>query len=207
VINNRIRFSLRFAMLALFGLSLALGYLRFREVERQKAIAERNRRRLAAITEIDRGGGDVNFRTRGGSIPELEDDNVRLYELADNVYFANAKLTPQVLAQLAEVPEVKFISFNSSDFADKHVAYLDVLTSLRELQVNGTKITNSGLAHIAQRHQLELLTINDTTVDDRSLDTLTGMKTLRKLHIRHTPISTAGEARLRAELPSCVISR
>ena len=84
--------------------------------------------------------------------------------------------------------------------------YLDGLTNLRDLQLNGTNISEIGLRQIAQRHRLKQLTLNDTSIDDRAVDALVAMKSLRQLHVHHTSLSSQGLRRLRSELPNCEIS-
>lgn len=164
-------------------------------------------RRLHAMSQIERDSGFVTFRGENGGIQIEITDQVRRRDRLECIYLAGSKLERRTLELLSSLNDARFISFNSSAFADRHVGYLDGLTNLRELQLNGTLISEIGLKHLAKRHRLTLLTLNDTSVDDDAVDALAAMKSLQKLHVRNTDLSDTGLKRLQSELPDCEITR
>lgn len=149
-------------------------------------------RRLSAIAQIERDAGWVTFRNEDGGLVDEVTDEVRRHARVDSIYLAGSKLAPRTLELLPSLDDVHFVSFNSSGFTDRHVAALDELTALRELQLNGTLITGRGLMRLANRHRLTILTLNDTSIDDGAVDTLAAMKSLRKLHVNKTRLSEGG---------------
>jgi hypothetical protein len=195
----RIRFTIRSMMLATTAVSIAWAMYAYHE--------RIHYRRLQAMSQIERDSGFVSFRNAQGGIPIDVTDDVRRTDRVESIYLANSKLDDRTLDLLSELDDASFVSFNSSVFADRHVGFLDDMTHLHALQLNGTNVTEVGLAHLAQRHLLTQLTLNDTAIDDRAVDALSKVHTLRHLQIRHTNVSPTGLARLRSELPFCKIDR
>ena len=164
-------------------------------------------RRLHAMSQIEKDSGFISFRSENGGIPLEITDQVRRHDLPERIYLAGSKLDQKTLELLPSLNDARFISFNSSEFADRHVGYLDGFTDLCELQLNGTLITEIGLQHLSTQHRLTQLTLNDTSVDDNAVDALAAMKSLRKLYIRNTNLSDKGLKRLQSELPGCEVMR
>jgi len=167
-----------------------------------------DRRRLEAIRQIEsEKRGSVTFRSDGGIVsPAPSDDFSRSRLPVGHIYLASCpELDSKSLAAVGVLSEVRFLSFNSSPFADQDVACLEGLWNLRTLQLNGTKITDSGITQLVGKHQLEQLSVNDTAVTDDAVEALAAMTTLRQLLIRHTKISPDGVRRLQTRLPQCEI--
>ena len=164
-------------------------------------------RRLHAMAQIERDSGFVTFRGANGGIPREVTDQVHRRARLEKIYLASSKLEQRTLELLSSLNDARFISFNSSPFADRHVGYLDELTDLRELQLNGTLISEIGLKHLSKRHRLTKLTLNDTSVDDDAINALAAMKSLQKLYLGNTGLSDTGVKRLQSELPDCKIMR
>lgn len=199
----KLQFSLRLAMLFILLASIALAYYAnyIRPIER----------RYLAIRQIERDSGFCVFRSSNGGILFPVNSQIPWNVRVGCIYLTGDRQrrtfpNETTLEQLKYLNDVRFVSFNSSAFADGHVKYLDDLTNLRDLQLNGTNISEIGLQHIAQRHRLKQLTLNDTSIDDRAVDALVTMKSLRTLHVYHTGLSSQGLSRLRSELPNCEIS-
>jgi len=195
----RFQFTIRLAMLVTLVVSVGLAFYAYH----QRLL----HRRLQAMSQIERDSGFVTFRNDNGGIPINITDEVRRRDRLESVCLAGSKLEQRTLELLSSLNDARFISFNSSAFADHHVGYLDGLTNLRELQLNGTRISEIGLEHLSKQHQLTLLTLNDTSVDDDAVDALAVMKSLQKLHVRNTDLSDTGLKRLQSELPDCEIVR
>lgn len=191
----RFQYSIRLALLITLAASIALAWYANHERQRQ--------RRLQAMAQIERDAGFVIFRNEQGGIPIDITDDVRRRDRVESIYLANSTLDKRIMNLLPALSEAKFLSFNSSEFADRHVTCLDGLKNLNALQLNGTAITRAGLDHIVTRHRLHQLTLNDTTIDDTSIDVIIRCKSLRQLHIRNTRISVEGIKRIQSELPAC----
>ena len=147
----------------------------------------------------------IVFRNSEGFIPHPVTDDVRRSALVDHIYFAGMTLDSVTLESLPLLNEAKSLSFNSSDFSDRHVRYLDSLTNLNYLQLNGTRITQSGLAHLSKKHRLTRLSLNDTGIGDEAIDAILAMNTLQVLRIHNTKLSESGLRRLSENLPQCRI--
>ena len=193
----RFQFSIRLALLVTLAVSIGLAFYGYHYRTRQ--------RRLHAMSQIEQDSGFVTFRNENGGIPIEITDHVRQHARLECIYLAGSKLDQTTLELLSYLNDAYFISFNSSAFADRHVCYLDGLTNLRELQLNGTLISDIGLEHLSKRHSLTLLTLNDTSIDDRAIDALVAMKSLRKLYLYKTGLSDQGLKRLESELSQCMI--
>jgi tetratricopeptide (TPR) repeat protein len=111
--------------------------------------------------------------------------------------------------------------------ADRGIAYLAALTSLRQLDLYATGVTDNSLVHLSQMKALEELHLGDTRVGDeglvhlRALDglkdlnlhgtditdaaipVLEAMTQLRRLRVWDTTITLEGVRRLRSSLPAC----
>ena len=195
----RFQFTIRLAMLATLVASVGLAFYAYHHRLLQ--------RRLHAMSQIERDSGFVTFRNENGGIPIEITDEVRRNDRLECIYLAGSKLEQKTLDLLSTLTDARLISFNSSEFADRHVGYLDELTNLRELQLNGTLVTEIGLVHLSKQHRLTLLTLNDTSVDDDAIDALAAMKSLERLHVRNTDLSDRGLKQLQSELPDCKIAR
>ena len=196
----KFQFSLRWTMLGLLVACFCLAfYVRPLELRRN------------AIKQIEHDSGSCVFRNSDGSIRFVANGQVPWNVRVGKIYLTGVKerrtAPPQAsLSQLKYLHDARFLSFNSSAFADRHVHYLDEMTSLRDLQLNGTDISEVGLQHLAARHRLRQLTLNDTWIDDGAIDALVSMQSLRELQVRHTGLTRKGIERLTAGLPNCEIS-
>ena len=79
---------------------------------------------------------------------------------------------------------------------DATLAYLEGLTGLKQLHLDGAAVTDAGLAHLRGLSSLEKLTLGDTAVTDAGLAHLRGLKALRELHLYRTKVTDAGLAHL-----------
>jgi hypothetical protein len=90
--------------------------------------------------------------------------------------------------------------------SDTSLAYLEALTQLQGLDLQGTHVTDAGLAHLARLSQLRELRLNGTQVTDSGLQLLRGLNKLHWLWLYHTRVTDAGVRALQQALPNCEIS-
>lgn len=195
----RIQFTIRFLMFATLAVAIATAFCA-REYRRRA-------QRLQAIVSLEKDPAGIVFRDSGGGIPIIVTDNVRHGALVESIYLAGMTLDSVTLESLSLLDEVQSLSFNSSDFSDRHVRYLDSLVNLKHLQLNGTLITQSGLSHLSKKHRLTKLSLNDTGIGDEAIDAILAMETLQVLRIHKTKLTESGLSRLSENLPRCRIER
>jgi hypothetical protein len=73
----------------------------------------------------------------------------------------------------------------AAPISDKVLTVVGSLTSLRELDLDGTAISGSGLAALAGLKSLEVLHLQRTAITDADLQQLQGLTALRDLYLVH----------------------
>ena len=141
----------------------------------------------------------AKLESYGARIIPNDDGGVKM------VLFINLATSDDMLAPLADLPEVENISLGGAKVTDEGLRRLTVLKNLHVLMLQGTKITDRGLESIKNFTQLERLGLNATQVTDAGLDQLRGLTHLKELTLGGTIVSDAGMAKLRQALPNCKI--
>jgi hypothetical protein len=141
-------------------------------------------------------------------------------------------LTDTHLNHIGKLTRLEWLNLWQTDITDSGLAKLPALKNLQHLPIGGTKITNAGLAHlqgftdllylglrqtaitdtgvmdaIQTMDHLRALNLSETAITDQCIPALSKLTRLEKLWITDTGITDAGFARLRAELPDCLILR
>ena len=75
---------------------------------------------------------------------------------------------------------------------DADLEFLDGLTELRELYLNGSVVTDAGLEHLAGLSRLQFLDIQLTHVTDAGLENLKGLTQLQALFLDSNRVTDAG---------------
>lgn len=125
---------------------------------------------------------------------------VQFYWLAD----------PKRLADLSEMPNLRFLQVYGGDVSPIGDADLTCLRSFHDLQVlsiPGSHVSKEGIAHIAAVSGLTILDIRGVPIGDEVIQELVKLKHLEHLYIDDTEISERGTIRLRREMRSCQIGR
>jgi hypothetical protein len=90
---------------------------------------------------------------------------------------------------------------------DATLARVATHTSLKRLDLEGTKITNVGLRHLSVLKELHSLSLANTSISDTGLKELEGLSALRTLNLQNTHITPEGVARLKAAIPALKVKK
>ncbi len=88
---------------------------------------------------------------------------------------------------------------------DAGMPYLEGLSKLTFLDLNGTRVSNAGLVHLAGLTKLETLRLCDSLVTDAGLTHFAGMTKLKGLGLGGTAITDAGVAHLKHLTTLCFL--
>ena len=145
----------------------------------QRRTAEKQREALEAI------GATVNFDPFASERAEF------LRAFLGNEKFGNVTdvwlLNPQSKATNADL------------------CHLARLNKLGKLLLDSETVTDEGLAHIAGLSQMEYLHLDCPQMTDTGLKHIVQLKKLKFLELDRTQVTEAGIARLKAELPRCLV--
>lgn len=93
--------------------------------------------------------------------------------------------------------EAHAIRIDHADTTDDHLASLDNLPNLRQLNLGRARFTEAGLRHlVAAAPNLELLRIDGADLDDNALAHLQSLTRLRHLMLYNVPVGDEGLRRL-----------
>lgn len=116
------------------------------------------------------------------------------------------QLTPEVLAQLAAIPNLWELDLGGTAMTDAELPHLAALANLRRLYLERTAVTDAGLANLAGLAKLEYLNLYGTTVTDAGLEHLKSLAGLKKLFLWGSQVTAGGVSNLHAALPSAEIN-
>lgn len=85
------------------------------------------------------------------------------------------------------------------------VALIQVVTSLRELDLNEDKVTDAGLEHLKGLVHLQSLDLSSNNVTDSGLAHLKGLAGLHELGLCDTQVTAEGVKSIKRALPKCSI--
>ena len=83
------------------------------------------------------------------------------------------------------------LDFSGTDFTDEDLATLEVVDSVRSLNLAGTGVTDEGLAVLTHAIKLETIDLSGTAITDEGIMRLKEIPHLRSLHYHHGNISRA----------------
>lgn len=121
------------------------------------------------------------------------------FQTVVEVQLANsARITPEGLALLTDLPEIKHLYAFDAPIDDAAMAHVGKLTRLESFGIDHTRITATALRHLRRLTQLRWLDLSDTNIDDPSLVHLRGLVNLEDLRMSNCKISDAGLAYLQS---------
>ncbi|MBK6468977.1 MAG: hypothetical protein IPF96_20745 [Rhodobacter sp.] len=165
--------------------------------------------------------GEVQSLSFGSAIaPQITDADIGLFQFLPRLGYValdNTRgLTPEGLAQLADVPELWKLSLRDSEMTDAHMAVVAGLSRVRglDLTMNGchrcrdartggdagvdaltldaTGITDAGMAALEGNRTLQILYFARTGVTDAAFVALGTIRTLQTLAFNDTPVNGSG---------------
>lgn len=95
----------------------------------------------------------------------------------------NASLTLRGLEAILQIPNLKDLDLEATEFDDDMASTIATKTSLNKLDVGATKITRKGLKHICGMTQLRSLDIWATDINEADLEILSDLPDLEYLSI------------------------
>lgn len=88
------------------------------------------------------------------------------------------------------------VDFNGDRATDAALAPLDVMSRLRQLNLDDAHVTDAGLGHLRRLSKLQKLYLTDTPITDAGLAALEDLARLEVLDLAGTKITDAGLAHL-----------
>jgi hypothetical protein len=163
---------------------------------------------------------------------ELQDDDLHWFgwlPLVTDISLEHTAITDKGIAHLAACDRLEWLNLWQTAIGDEGLKVIGGFKRLQHLPIGGTNITDEGMHHLRDlkdliylglretrigdaglRHltgltQLESLNLMETPVTDASIPILLGLEKLKTLRLEGCRISPAGVARLRSEMPQCLI--
>lgn len=100
---------------------------------------------------------------------------------SDFVYFYSTGNTDALVKQLASMPEVHGLTFETTDLSDVGVTFIATLPNIEKLTIHGGTVGNSGLNTLRNLEKLKTLHMVNLELTDDGLATLLSMKNLETL--------------------------
>ena len=212
--RRRLRFSLRFLLLAVVAVAVPLGW-KVNRVRNQRLVVE----------EIERLGGNAYYDydprafAQGGPTqlpgPDWLRNLLGIDFLADVVQVSvdGAQVTNDTLRHLSSLPHLQVLGVKSDRITDDGVAliarsnelmslslrsasvtktsidHLKKLPTLVFLRCSGSQVDDSWLRHISELGSLESRSLNDAQITDEGLAALMSLPKLEGLFFENAPIS------------------
>ncbi len=155
---------------------------------------------------------------------------------SDFVYFYSTGNTDALVKQLASMPEVHGLAFESTDLSDVGATFIATLPNIEKLTIHGgtvgngglnklrsleklktlhmvnLKLTDDSLRALLSMKNLEALTIycnqhSKTKLTDSAIKSLRQLKTLKKLNVGGGWPSLSSVSELKSSLPGCIITQ
>jgi hypothetical protein len=119
--------------------------------------------------------------------------------------------TDDILATLAQLPEVRYLAFFSARVTDQGLAHLQSLNKLQLLSIqaredNAPHLEDAAFSVLAKLPDLRDLEIQGENLSDHGLDYLNGLAKLERLILVDTQVTRAGAEALSKSRPACNIS-
>ena len=111
-------------------------------------------------------------------------------------------ISPLALEELAQLPKLEVLQFNSSVFTEQHTRAVGKLR-LRHLHMHSAKVDDGMLHHIAGMEKLETLDITHNPITDQGLAKLKRIKMLKTLLLQGTNVTAEGVADFQNSHPNC----
>ncbi len=202
----RLKFGMRWLLMVLVVIGLLLWPVasKFNSVRRQRA----------AVAEIQRLGGSVQFdyqynrsfdNYQTGQTPDHSSQLGWLvgYDFFDKAevvflqYFpyeesTTARVGDEIFATLADMPHLKRLYIDDSLVTNEGMLGLQRCVAITHLSVSSTDISDEGVRNIAKKRSLRDLNISGTSITDEGLQHLEDMPNLERLYLGGTTITDKG---------------
>ena len=146
-----------------------------------------------AIQAIEEAGGKV--RAIAESVPWRE----------VSFHLCPHTLTDETLAQLQQIPDLRWLYLQGTSITDDQLRYVAPLTSLVRLHLENTSIGDDGVQHLLPLQSLEYLNLYGSQISDDALPTLTQLASLKQLYLWQSKVSEQGLEKLRELMPNTAI--
>jgi len=105
------------------------------------------------------------------------------------------------------VDEVDTVYIQTAEFTDDGLSKLTGFTTLRQLNLPGTRVTDAGAALLQRFARLERLGMASTAITDAGLKHLVGLSRLKEIGLKGTLVTDMGAASLNRDLPEVTVWR
>lgn len=123
-----------------------------------------------------------------------------------SVVLNDTKLTAKGLSAISG-SRVEAIFLRNTAVGDEALSVIGKLSTLTELNLDGTQITNAGLSDLSGLSNLKRLIINNTSIDDAGLMNLKSLTTLAKIDAKGSSITPDGAKALSDAIPGLLIEQ
>ena len=147
-------------------------------------------RQQAAIREIERAGGKVEFRPRGPDWLRAIVGESLLKWLGDveSVDLSSSQADDATLANLKELYGLESLILADTRVTDAGLVHLSRLSNLESLSLTDTLFTDAGLVHLRRLVNLKTLFLSDTRVSDAGLEHMQGLTRLEWISLNRSAI-------------------
>ena len=212
-----------FYFLVAFGTTVVLWFI-FAAIPAARLAAERERYRQEQYVK------KLNEKWIRGEIEKLTSGQ------SDFVYFYSTGNTDALVEQLASMPELHGLTFETTDLSDVGATFIATLPNVEKLTIHGGTVGNSGLNALRNLERLKTLHLVNLELTDDGLVTLLSMKnvetltiysnqrskakltdsaikhlqelnTLKKLNVGGGWLSLDSVNELKSNLPGCIITQ
>ena len=146
-----------------------------------------------AVEVIEAGGGKVRPIAESVTWREV------------SFHLCPTPITDETLAQLQQIPDLRWLYLQGTSITDDQLKYLSPLTSLLRLHLEKTNVGDAGLKHLLPLRELEYLNLYGTQVSDEALPTLQQLTSLKQLYLWQSQLSEGGIEQLRQRMPTCSV--
>ena len=102
---------------------------------------------------------------------------------SDFVFFYSTGNTDALIQKLSSMPEVRGLTFETTDLSDLGVTFIATLPNIEKLTIHGGTVGNSGLNSLRNLENLKTLHMVNLELTDDGLITLLSMKNLETLTV------------------------
>lgn len=194
----RLRYSLRFLLLAMTLVCLAIGW--------KVHLARQRERAISRFLEL---GATIDSYEDIGLYPHRKSWLEKCMTLSGDyespvgcVRLTESAVTDDDLRLFRYLPETNEISLHDTDISDEGLQHLTRLAHLEYLSLDGTRVTDKGMEYIAQIESLGVLRLCDTRVTDAGLAKIQYMPKLFDVDLHGSDVSNDGWDYFELNLPA-----
>lgn len=150
----------------------------------------------------DQASTTAAIEQAGGKVHRIAEDTEALEV---SFHLTTTPLDDAILAQLQELPDVKWLDLRGTNVNDAMIRHLAPLSALERLHLERTEVGDAGVAHLVGLAKLEYLNLYATKVSDASVEALGGIKSLKHLFLWQSAVTAEGITRLKELLPEAEV--